>query len=109
LGRRKPGGSMGGRWELPGGKREPGESHPEALVREFLEEFGLRIEVGERLAATQFVNHGKRHEVVAYKIKATLPIPFLLEHVEVSWFAPDRLPEHIVDSDAELLAQIKKV
>lgn len=99
---------MGGRWELPGGKREPGESSPQALAREFLEEFGLPIRVGEKLASATFVHRGKNHEVIAYKIEATLPIPFLLEHDEVSWFSPEALPEFIVDSDAELLSLIKK-
>ena len=35
-----------GRWTLPGGGREPGESHLETLVREFDEETGLEPEVG---------------------------------------------------------------
>ena len=35
-----------GRWEFPGGKREPGESDPVALAREIREELGVGIEVG---------------------------------------------------------------
>ena len=36
-----------GRWSLPGGRVEPGETAREALVREMAEETGLIVEVGE--------------------------------------------------------------
>jgi 8-oxo-dGTP diphosphatase len=40
-----------GRWSLPGGRVNPGENDPEALVREVHEETGLRVEPG-RLVGT---------------------------------------------------------
>lgn len=43
---RGPGGGQPGRWEFPGGKREPGERDDAALVREIREELGVEIEVG---------------------------------------------------------------
>lgn len=42
--------ALAGRWELPGGKVDPGESALAALHRELAEELGVRIEVGEQLA-----------------------------------------------------------
>jgi ADP-ribose pyrophosphatase YjhB (NUDIX family) len=42
-----------GRWSLPGGRIEPGESDTEALVREMLEETGLTVEPGPLVGAVE--------------------------------------------------------
>jgi len=41
--------AIAGRWEFPGGKVEPGETPPQALVREVAEELSVTIEVGAEL------------------------------------------------------------
>ena len=108
LARRKTGGDMGGRWELPGGKCEAGESPAVALIREFQEEFGMRISVGSVCATTMFRHAGRDHQVTAFKIIADGPIVYLAEHDEIQWFPLRSLPPstEIVDSDADLLQQI---
>lgn len=58
IAQRPPEGMLGGLWEFPGGKQEPGESLPECLQREIREELGVEIAVETPLVT---VKHGYTH------------------------------------------------
>lgn len=94
LGKRPPDGMLGGLWEFPGGKVEPGESLEEALRRELREELGIETQVGERIAS---VDHAYTHlrvtlHLFACEIVSGKPQP--LYHTDIKWVTRRRLREH---------------
>ena len=95
---------MGGKWEFPGGKREPGESDADAAVREFDEEFGLAVRVGETIGQSSFENNGKRYELAAVLVSFDGEPAVLREHAEARWVDAEALVAlDLSDSDRSLL------
>jgi len=58
IARRPLDGLLGGLWEFPGGKQEPGETLEACVAREVQEELGVQIEVGNRLMV---IDHAYTH------------------------------------------------
>ncbi|NBV42084.1 A/G-specific adenine glycosylase [bacterium] len=58
IGRRAEDQLLGGLWEFPGGKQLPEEAIEQTVVRELLEETGVRVRVGQCYAV---VNHAYTH------------------------------------------------
>ncbi len=95
---------MGGKWEFPGGKGEPGESDQEAIAREFDEEFGLTVEVGATIGESSFENAGKRYALAALLVSFEGEPPVLREHEQVLWVDAEALSAlDLSDSDRSLL------
>lgn len=80
-----------GRWELPGGKVEPGEDPGAAVVREVREELGCEIRVTGRLTGEQPVGGGRTLQVQCAEIVSGEPVPH--EHDAVRWLGPEELDE----------------
>ncbi len=102
--RRLQGGEMGGTWEFPGGKLESGEDDEQALIREFDEEFGVAVKVGQKLGQAWFEHSGKHYELSAVMIDLEQGTLELREHSETRWVGSTEIAElRLSDSDRSLL------
>jgi len=85
---------LGGYWEFPGGKQEPGESHQQCLARELAEELQIQVRAIEPLRIIE-------HDYPDVRVRLH---PYLCEHAEgeptplacqqVLWVAPADLPTY---------------
>ncbi|MER7997641.1 (deoxy)nucleoside triphosphate pyrophosphohydrolase [Streptomyces sp. NPDC095613] len=79
---------LAGRWELPGGKLEPGEEPEDALVRELREELGVVARPVERIPGRWALKPGYVLEVWTVRLLSGDPLP-LEDHDELRWLGPD--------------------
>jgi mutator protein MutT len=94
IAKREAEGLLGGLWEFPGGKPEPGEPLQAAVVREVREELGIDVEPGDRIAS---VDHAYSHfEITLHAFnccyRAGTPKPLRCQ--EFAWAKPSELDRY---------------
>lgn len=84
-----------GRWSVPGGSVEPGETLAEAAAREAFEETGLLVEIGRELWMVEIPTGDGRvfevHDFAATPTGGTLHADD--DAVDVRWFTPEQLDQ----------------
>lgn len=107
--RRPPQKARGGRWEFPGGKIEPGESGPQALVRECREELGVEIAVERAAAEVLYAYPDVTVRLTLYAARVTAGTPRRLEHSAFAWVtAKEGAGYDLCPADRLLLEALEK-
>ena len=94
LARRSHGEALGGRWEFPGGKQEPGESLAGCLERELREELSVTVRAGAVFAEN--IHHYERGAIRLVAIHAELIAGdiALSVHDRFAWVEKSRLLDY---------------
>ena len=94
IGRRPEGGLLAGLWEFPGGTKEPGETLTQCLQREWREELGVGVDVGQFIGSFKHAYTHYRVTVSAYHCHLNTGEPTALEHSQIEWVNPETLDEY---------------
>ena len=86
-------GLLGGLWEFPGGKQEPGEPIVATIRRELEEELAIEVEVGEELIVVDHAYSHKRLRFVVHLCHWRSGDPQPLASQQVRWVKPQQLSD----------------
>ncbi|NPV85203.1 MAG: A/G-specific adenine glycosylase [Anaerolineae bacterium] len=94
IARRPENGLLGGLWEFPGGKVEPGEELTASLVREIREELGADIRVGEKVGVYRHAYSHFKVTLHAFCCSLVAGEPRPIEASEIRWVTPCELEDY---------------
>ena len=99
---------LGGKWEFPGGKLEPGETPEACLVRELEEEFGVKTEIGKFIAENIFDYGTRTIRLLGYEVKYISGNFKLNDHDEIAWITRNEFKNYdFAPADLPIVAAIK--
>jgi mutator protein MutT len=106
---RYAGAHLGGLWEFPGGKREPGETFKQCLTRELREELGVEVSVGGVLASITHKYPEKTVHLKFFLCRLLAGKPQPLGCPAFKWVSQSELKDYdFPAADARLLEKLRK-
>ena len=103
---------QGGLWEFPGGKIEPGETAVDCIKREFMEELGMPVQVGDFLCNMEYTypDIGNFH-FETYWGTCSDPKPAKLDaHEQIAWVSPKEMEKYsFCPADVPLVNKLKNI
>ena len=100
-------GLLGGMWEFPGGKQEPGESIEACIERELKEELDIAATVGEQLISVDHAYSHKKLRFVVHLCDWVSGEPQPLASQQVRWVRPEDLGNYAFPAaNAKIIAAL---
>ena len=97
------------KWEFVGGKVEPGETKPQALVRECREELGIILEVGEEFMEVTHEYPDLTVHLTLFEAKIREGVPVMLEHNDMRWIRVSEADNYdFCPADVVILKKLKQ-
>jgi len=100
--------TLGGYWEFPGGKVEPGEELKAALKRELAEELGVEAEIGVEIHRIIHAYPDRDVRLYFFAARIVSGEPQKLEVADLRWVTLDALMDYqFPEADLPLLRQLR--
>jgi len=107
VGQRRPGDSLGGYWEFPGGKRNADETFEQCIEREVFEELAVRVNAKRLIKAVTHDFLNRRIHLRFYVCDFLSGEPVLHECMAARWVALEDLKNYMFPpADRDLLTEL---
>jgi mutator protein MutT len=105
---RMPDDTLGGYWEFPGGKVDPGEELRAALARELREELGVEAEIGAEVHHIVHAYPDRDVRLFFYEARIVSGEPQKLEVADLRWVTVTELMDYqFPEADRPLIEQLR--
>ena len=104
-------GRFANKWELPGGKIDPGETPQVCLRRELQEELGIDTKIGPLFSDTIYsYEHGQIRQFTFWVECTCIPVDIhLYEHQDVAWVTPEEMSQYdFAGADYAVVEKLRK-
>ena len=96
-------------WEFVGGKTEPGETRPQALIRECREELDVEISVGQVFMEVDHVYPDLTVHLTLFNASIAEGVPQKIEHNDLRWITVEEIDQYeFCPADEEILRRLKQ-